>query len=139
MKWSNVKLQFESLFAKPLQGRLKIHLTAYTNTNLFDVGRGWLTLDGDELVSVQIPSVYSTNFDFRPGTLSFGEAVCAYLSLSLEEAKSASDELLCAFVFLDRRYGKRSLRNVKPSNLHSLSRLLFETRCRAEGIPISSD
>ncbi len=61
MVWSKLKKQFESFLAASLCGRLKVHVTEYTHANSMDVGRGWITLDGREIVSVQILSFYSDN------------------------------------------------------------------------------
>ncbi|MGL5079195.1 MAG: hypothetical protein ACRDBG_25625, partial [Waterburya sp.] len=65
MQWSQVKKKFESLLASCLQNRLKVHITKYRDTSNFDLGKGWITLDGKEVVSVMIPSFYSNNFLFR--------------------------------------------------------------------------
>ena len=136
MSWSKLKDRFESLFAESLKNRLRVHVTAYTRKSPFDVGRGWFTLDGHELVSVQIPSYHCNNFQFRIETLNFGAAVYEYLSMPIDQARSSSDELIAAFAYLDRRLGKRSLRVVDRSRLHPFARLLFETRCEAEGIAL---
>ncbi len=132
--WSKLRRRFESLFAECFRGRLSAHVTEYTRTNQLDVGRAWLTLDGKELVSVQIPSFYSDSFNFRTETLDFGKAVYEYVSLPIDEAKASSDELVAAFVHLDRRFGKRSLREVDPCLLHPFARQLFQARCEAEGL-----
>jgi hypothetical protein len=126
MMWSKLKKRFESLFAESLRGRLRVHVTEYTRSNPCDVGRGWFTLDGEELVSVQIPSFYSDHFNFRTETLDFGKAVYQYVSLSIDDAKDASDELVTAFVHLDRRFGKRSLKEVDPHALHLFARELHQ-------------
>ena len=135
MQWSKLKKRFESLLAPSLRGRIQVHLTEYTKTNQFDVGRGWVTLDGKEIVSVQIPSFYSNNITFSTETLDFGKALSHYLSLSIDEARASTDSLVCGFAFLDRRLGKRSLASTNTQNLHEFSRILYGVRCVAENIP----
>lgn len=100
-----------------------------------DVGRGWLTLDGKEIVSVEIPSFYSNNISFSTETLDFGKAIGQYLSLSIKDARTSTDELICGFTFLDRRVGKRSLALVNTEDLHEFSRILYSVRCAAENVP----
>ena len=97
-----------------------------------DVGRGWFSLDGEEVVSVDVPSFYTNKITFRAETLNFGEAIGEYLQMTVAEAQHSADELIQAFVFLDRRFGKRSLEKVKAAQLHEFSRRLYELRCRAE-------
>jgi predicted enzyme related to lactoylglutathione lyase len=132
MVWSKLKERFESQVATPLRGRLRVHVTRYTKSAM-DVGRGWITLDGREIVSVQIPSFYSFNFQFRTETLDFGKAIYEYLSLPIEEALASSDELIAGFALLDRRVGKRTLAKIKADQLHAFARILYDVRRAAEG------
>src|SRR4051794_15502690 len=134
MSWSQLKKKLEALLAPSLRGPLEIHVTEYTRKNAFDVGRGWITFDGKEVVSVQIPTFYSDNFRFPPGTMDFGQAVHEYLALPVSAARASSDELLVGFSFLDRRTGKRTLKGVRPESLHPFARILYELRCRVEGL-----
>ena len=66
MQWSRAKKQFESLLAPSLQKRLRVHVTEYSKSKYFKskyfksdldaagqtMGRGWITLDGNEVASV---------------------------------------------------------------------------------------
>ena len=63
-KWSKAKRKFQQLLETSLQNRLDINITEYRNTSGFDIGRGWITFDGNEIVSIMIPSFYSKNFWF---------------------------------------------------------------------------
>lgn len=131
MIWSKSKKQFESFLSPQLQGRVSIHVTAYTRTNVLNVGRGWITLDGTEVVSVGIPSFFSENFTFRIETMDFGEAVRAYLSMSIEESLTSSDELIAGFAYLDRRLGQRTLAKVERDLLHPFAQELYDIRVSA--------
>lgn len=81
MQWSKAKKRFQLLLASSLQNRLNINITEYRETSGFDIGRGWITLDNKEVVSIMIPSFYSKNF-FRTNTLDFDKAITLYIKLS---------------------------------------------------------
>ena len=101
-----------------------------------DIGRGWISVDGEEVVSVQIPSFYSGHMHFRPDTLDFGRAVGTYVDMSFSAARSSSDPLLRGLTFLDKRMGKRSLASIDSGQLHQFERVLFALRCCAEGLAL---
>ena len=128
MQWSKAKKRFEYLLASSLQNRLKVFVTKYNETSGFDIGRGWITLDGKEIVSVIIPSFYSKDFYFRTETLNFGKAIGSYIDMSIAEIKESEDELIQGFMFLDRRIGKRFLKNIQPDSLHPFSQKLYFLR-----------
>ena len=134
MQWSQAQKRFELLLAPSLKNRLKVHICEYRNTSGFDLGRGWLTFDGEEIVSVMIPSFYSKNFPFRIDTLNFAEAIIKYINLDIQEIKKSPDELINAFMFLDRRIGKRFIKNITLSSLHPFVRITYLLRSEVEKI-----
>lgn len=133
MQWSAVKHRFESLLAEKLKGRLRVHLTEYTKA-AFDIGRGWISLDGQEVVSIQIPSVYEPGMRFGVKEMNFGSAVARYINLPFEQIKASDDPLIQGLAFLDKRYGRRSLKQVKLSELHAFASMVYQLRCQLEGI-----
>jgi hypothetical protein len=134
MQWSKLQKRFEQLLAPALRGRLKIHVTSYRETMGFDVGRGWITIDGEEVLSVQTPSFYDDRITFETETLSLGCAVGAYVGMSVGEARSSPDPVIRGLAFLDRCLGKRSLASVDQDRLHAFEKALYEIRCDAEGV-----
>jgi len=134
MQWTKLQKRFEELVAPSLRGRVKVHVTGYRETRGFDVGRGWITLDGKEVVSVQIPSSYTEHMKFSLDTLDFGRAVGTYVGISISAARSSPDPLLRGLGFLDRRLGKGSLASIDEHQLHEFEKALWAVRCRAEGI-----
>jgi hypothetical protein len=134
MRWSKLQKRFEQLVAPALRRRLKIHVTSYRETKGMDVGRGWITIDGEEVLSVQTPSFYDNRIIFEPETLSLGRAVGAYVGMSLGEARSSPDPVVRGLAFLDRRLGKRSLGSVNKDRLHAFEKALSEIRFDAEGV-----
>jgi hypothetical protein len=134
MQWTKVKTRFEELVAPSLRGRVQVHVTEYRETKGFDLGRGWITLDGEEVVSVQIPAFYTRHMVFSSDTLNFGYAVGTYVAMSISAARSSPDPLLRGLAFLDRRLGRRSLLGVDKDQLHEFEMALCAVRYRAEGI-----
>lgn len=134
MKWSQAKKKFESLLASCLKNRLRVHITKYRETRNFDLGKGWITLDGKEIVSVMIPSFYSNNFSFRTSTMNFGEAIISYINMNINEIKGSNDELINGFMFLDKRIRKRSMQNIDLSSLHPFSQVIYKVRYELENI-----
>lgn len=132
MQWSGLKAKFEDLLAPSLRGRVQVHLTEYTKS-CFDIGRGWVTCDGEEVVTVDIPSFYTNHMLFRTETLDFGQAIGEYVQMPIHEAMHSSDEIIQGLVFLDRRLGQRSLDKINSEYLHEFARRLYELRCRIEG------
>lgn len=133
MKWSKAKKQFELLLAPSLSKRVQVHVTEYTKARS-DVGRGWITLDGDEVIFIEIPSFYDGNIQFSTDTMNFGQAIYNYLSLSIEDAIASNDAIINGFSFLDKRFGKRRLKEVDVTSLHPFSHQLYLLRCNIEGI-----
>lgn len=134
MQWSQAKKRFESLLALSLKDRLKIYITKYRDTSGFDIGRGWITFDGNEIISVMIPSFYSNNFSFRTETLNFGEAIIEYANMNIQEIKESQDELINGFMFFDKRIGKRFIKGIDINCLHSFARVTYSLRCKSEKI-----
>jgi hypothetical protein len=132
MRWSRVKKAFESLLAERLKGRLQVHVTEYSKS-AFDIGRGHISVDGHEFVSVQVPSFYDKHFHFETTVMDFGKAVGAYVNLPFQQAVASTDPIVRGLTFLDARFGKRSLQSVDPDALHAFARVTYDLRCRFEG------
>lgn len=142
MQWSRAKKQFESLLAPSLQKRLRVHVTEYSRASRDAsdqvMGRGWITLDGDEVMSMPIPTPRDSPLGLPPDTMSLGQAVRVYLDLTLDEASTSDDALIRGFTFLDRRLGKRRLKRIEASELDGFSALTYGLRCQAEGVRVST-
>ena len=89
-----------------LQNRLKVHITKYRETKNFDLGKGWITLDNQTVVSIMIPSFYDQDFLFPTETMNFGEAIVNYVNMNIDEIKQSPDELINGLVFLDKNWQK---------------------------------
>jgi hypothetical protein len=134
MQWTKVRKRFAELVAPSLRGRVQVHVTRYRETGELDVGRGWVTVDGEEVVFVQTPSFYTEHMHLSIDTLHFGRAVGTYIEMSIGAARSSPDPLLRGLAFLDRRLGKGSLASVDENQLHEFEKAHWAVRCRAERI-----
>ncbi|MBK9572132.1 MAG: hypothetical protein IPO43_05105 [Rhodoferax sp.] len=133
MQWSRIKSTFESLLAEKLQGRLRVHVTEYTKAPM-DIGRGWITLDGTEIVSVQVPSFYDNSIYFEAEAIDFGAAIGFYVGMPFDEIRAAREPIIQGLAFLDRRMGKRHLKAVDVGTLHEFANIIYQTRCKVEGL-----
>jgi hypothetical protein len=138
MQWSKLKKRYEERLATCLRGRLRVHLTEY-RTNSMDVGRGWMTLDGKQVCSIQIPSFYDDGIVFESWHLDFGRAIGEYLTMSVEDALTSPHPTVLALAFLDKKMGKRRLQTYDSENLHDFPRITYALRCELEGIVPDED
>lgn len=135
MQWSKLKKRFEDRLADCFERRLAIHVTEY-RTNRMDVGRGWITLDGAEVCSVQVPSFYDDERIYSTETYNFGQAVGEYLNMAVEDALVSEHPIVQALAFLDRKVGKRRLQKIDAEALHDLPLTTYRLRCELEGIKV---
>jgi hypothetical protein len=56
------------------------------------------------------------------------------LSMSIENIIKSENPIIRAFGIIDKRFGKRRLREFDDTNEHTLVRMLYRFRCEAEGI-----
>jgi len=139
LQWSKLKKIFKQRLADSLRNRLDIHVTEYNKANTMDVGRGWLTLDGNEVCSIQIPSFYDDRIAFESWVLDFGRAVGEYVAMTVEEALESPHPTVQALAFLDKKMGKRRLQKIDKESLHDFPRITYELRCDVEGIVPDTD
>ncbi|XOZ33955.1 hypothetical protein ACMDCT_01585 [Halomonadaceae bacterium KBTZ08] len=133
MQWSKLKKRHTDLLAESLRGRLDIHVTEIRKVPV-DLGLAWITFKGEKIVSVTIPTFYDRNFDFSTDTADFGRAIGFIVENDIEQLKNSNDPVVRGLIFLDRRVGKRYLQQVESSSLHPFTRVLFQLRCRADGL-----
>ncbi len=73
------------------------------------------------------------------GMWQLDEALFGYLNMSIDDAIESDNPIIRAFAILDRRFGKRRLKDFDSSSENPLVRTLHRFRCDAEGIKIQSD
>ena len=153
MRWSKLKSRVEGFFAPSVAGREELRDPWYRSTGQM-VGRGWMTLDGEEIGSFSDAKWWKEHWRRRQqygetwedveiglheaGLLSrndFYEALYRYLEISLEDAMASENPIARGLAMLDGRLGKRRLRTLHlPPAEHPLVHLLLAVRCEAEGV-----
>jgi hypothetical protein len=163
MKWSKLKKQVEDSFAESIKGRVHIYSTHYQCS----CGRGWITVDGEELVDLSTMLtglIYRCAYheatktdcathpavpdeDRKPGNLvepgefsrfDLHEACWEYIHSSLNASLSSKHPLIVSLAVLNAKVGKGMLKKLAEQKLHPLTRALLEIRLKAEAAPNNS-
>ena len=158
MKWSKLKQTVEQKFADCLKKRVRIYATRYTTGSYFMV-RGWITVDGKEIASFSTPDNYG-KFGWNTPDISEripqenrteGAAVekgefsrsdlinsCRdFINMNIDDAFESDNPIIKALAVLDKRLGKRRLRNINTESLHPLVLTLLYLRMECEGISVN--
>jgi hypothetical protein len=157
MKWSKLKKLVEESFAQSVKGRVYLYSTRYQCS----CGRGWITLDGKEMVDLSTMLsglIYrcdyheSTKTDCarhpavpdearKPGNLvepgefsrfDLHKACWEYIHQSVDESLQSDNPLIVSIAVLNAKVGKGRLRDLAGKKLHPLTRALLEFRLKAE-------
>jgi hypothetical protein len=158
MKWSKVKKLVEDSFADSVKRRVEVFSTRYQCS----CGRGWITVDGEELVdlSTRLSSMIyrcayhetsNTPYPKHPAVASEdrtegklvedGEfsrfdlhlACWNYLHQSINDSIASENPLIKSLAVLNAKVGKGRLSKLRKEELHPLTRSLLEFRVSAEG------
>ena len=153
MRWSKLKKRVEERMAPSVAGRVRLFVTRYKGEEE-DVGRWAIRFDGREVEGLSELTSRWRQEQLRAGGRSadeargiqlsegthdlrqFYRALEDYLNLSIEEALASPDVLIRSLALLDRRTGKRRLRQVSAAGLHPLEATCLAFRRRAENIRI---
>jgi hypothetical protein len=158
MRWSGVRKRVESRFADSVRGRVHLYSTRYECS----CGRGWITVDGEEIANLCTFSSWTRHRAIFHETSSTrcarhravedrertprllverGEfsrfdlhlACWDFLHLKLPEALASENPLIVSLAVLDARTGRRKLETLRREALHPLTRALLEFRLAIEG------
>jgi len=164
MMWSKIKKNVESKFTDKLKGRIQIYITSYGNDydtkDLYN--RGWITIDGNEVVNFSTPDAFFLNrndyhyttptdcarakekaYERTPDNLiekgefsKFDLSNCCYafLDMNIDEAISHESPIIQLLATLDKRLGKRRLIKLSEQELHPLTNFFLNVRLEAEQI-----
>ncbi|MBI5959822.1 MAG: hypothetical protein HY866_13865 [Chloroflexi bacterium] len=168
MKWSKLKKTAEELLAASLQGRVQYHYTRYGPGESEIMTRAWITLDQEEILTastaIWIREFFKLPLDMRQArledadnlisskahvnllqqnilsTYQFVHSLELYLGLPIDAAMASPNPIIRAFSMLDRRLGKRRLKQIKLTQTeHECSKKCYEIRCEAEGLKLSAN
>lgn len=166
MVWSKLKQNIENNFCGSLVKRLKLYTTTYgSNYDLQDLyNRGWITVDGIEVVNFSTPEVFfrytrdlnaTTPTKYPANTIKkeyvhrtpncltekgefskYDLTYCcsAFLSMSIEDAMEHESPIIQMLAVVDKRLGKRRLTVLNEKELHPLVRYFLDLRLDAKGI-----
>jgi len=152
MIWTKLKKLSEDLLATSLQSRVEYHLTRYGSGVSAFMTRGWITFDGHEIVSCSTikhirKSYYLTGKWYsdekstldelqRQGIFTRQEYVAAlseYIRSPVQSALQSVNPITRAIVLLNRRIGKRTLRQMTfPEDELQIVKDFYCIRCQAE-------
>ena len=154
MQWSKLKSRVKDLICPELHGVIDFHVTQYRKAHSW-ISEAWVTVNGErifdcgsrtyarELAYEFLASKASRNAELveilkrreihEPQQM--GEAMRAYLDMSVAEALKSDNPFIKALAIVDRRVGKRTIEklNIDDSE-HSLVRAFYELRCAKTNI-----
>lgn len=139
MSWSQLRKQMKTFLCEPLVKRLDFHLTSYRidrKQEKLDLlgapGRGWITLDGKEIVNFAQPNPWGASNQVEVDGVGlrqdFYEVIRDYPQLSIEEALQSPNYLVQGFAVVDRRVGKKRLLRMNSEQLHPFVKMMYELR-----------
>ena len=157
MRWSKVKKLVEDSFAESVKKRIKVYSTHYQCS----CGRGWITIDGEELVDFSTMlsgNIYGYVYHETTNTICAkhsavkgdertegkliedGEfsrfdlhiACWDYLHQSIKDSLESENPLIKSLAILSAKVGKGRLGEIAKQNLHPLTRALLDFRLEAE-------
>jgi len=159
-------MKIEKNFSENLKGSVKLYITTYGSS--YDVqdlyNRGWITVDGIEVVNFSTPDAFflyqrdlnattPTKYianevtkeyvDRTPNRLAekgefskFDLTYCCneFLNMSIEKAMVHASPIIQMLAVMDKRLGKRRLVVLDEKELHPLVRYFLNFRLEAEGL-----
>jgi hypothetical protein len=150
MRWSKLKSEIENRFCDSLQKRISIYSTAYGNCTC---GHAWITLD-KKIIANFCTRAY---FNKSMGNLDNGkyddlkntygelsrqdiyESCWSYVhDLSIEDVLKSEDALIQTLSVIDKRVGKRRLKQLEVELMHPLAKFLLEERLKVENLIIEA-
>lgn len=162
MRWTKLKSKIESRFCDSMKKRVSINSTRY---GACTCGHAWITLDKKLIANFCTRAFWNTNpvFDEKTGRWVHGEMIneknkkydnlkntygelsrqdvyesCwAYIhDLSIEQAVLSDNPLIQSLAMIDKRLGKRKIKEIDIKLLHPLANRLLKERIEAEKINV---
>ena len=146
MQWSKLKSRVQDLISPELKKRIDFHVTSYRKSH-DGADKVWILIDGVKVFSCNYyHSERATAEAFYSGLRAehiksyldereihtprdFGQTMRLYLEMPIADALRSSDALIKAFAFVDRRVGKRAIRQLEISESeHTLVKAFYELR-----------
>ena len=160
MQWSKLKTRVKGFICPELKDVIDFHVTQYRKAHSW-ISESWITVHGERVfdcgsrtyareAAYEVLSHEDSSSDVAGEIWNMhkilkrreihepqymGEAMRAYLDLSIDEALKSDNPLIKALAIVDRRVGKRTLERLEIDNTeHSLVRTFYELRCASAQI-----
>jgi hypothetical protein len=119
MRWSKLKQRIESGFAPEIAERVEVHTTRYRRAH-DGAGRSWITVDGAEIINMDMLSGELFPFETRAACGRYAaydlpNSMRAFLNMNIGDALQSQNPLIRALAVIDRRIGKRRIQLLDPS------------------------
>ena len=144
MSWGKLRKNVKEFLCPALAKRLDFHITSYHRDNSDAdrryLGRGWITLDGEEILSFSGKAVHwagatpNAADETTADRQYLYEAIKLYPQLSLDHAFNSTSYIIQALALVDRRMGKNRLTKFDISDRHPFVVRMYELRCEVDGI-----
>lgn len=153
MQWSKLKTRVKSFICPELQNVIDFHVTQYRKAHCW-ISESWITVNGERIFDCGSRTYFMAwwieswrredsnepnNFKDLVAALAeqeihepkeMGSAMREYLDLPIEKALSSNDPFIKALAIVDRRVGKRRLKQIEIDDAeHSLVKSFYELRC----------
>jgi hypothetical protein len=157
MRWSKLRKLVEDSFAESVRGRVQVYSTRYRCS----CGRGWVTIDGEELANLctelsdlKYGAIFhettkvtcakhsavkdeerASGNTVEPGEFSRFDlhAACwEYVHSSVNDSLGSENPLVVSLAVLHAGVGKGRLRKLSTQQLHPLTSALLNFRMKAE-------
>jgi hypothetical protein len=131
MQWSKIKSRAESFICDSLKGRIEFFSTWYRDSGKDHIGRATILLDKKEVFEADTWKRIFNRNEFE--RLDLHDALIEYPLLAINEALSSENPIIRGLAMVDKRFGKRSLREIKlDKDEHEFVKLMFNLRCETE-------
>jgi len=136
LQWSKLKKRVEQLFREGLQGRVELFSTWYYKGGSPHRGRAVILVDKQEVFEANTDKwIFAKENQDEFERLEFHDALEQYLSLSIEDALMSDNFLIRSLSMIDRRLGKRRLRQIRLEEKdYRLIKIMYKLRCEVERI-----
>lgn len=160
MQWSKLKTRVKGFICPELKDSIDFHVTRYRKAHSW-ISESWITVNGEKIfdcgsrtyareaayewlsskesisdlegLDLNMQEILKRREIHEPQHM--GEAMRAYLDLSINEALKSDNPFIKALAIVDRRVGKRTIEKLEIDNAeHSLVKAFYELRCASARI-----
>jgi len=117
VQWSKLKSRIRDFICPELRGRIDFHVTSYRHSH-DEAEKCWITVDGQRILTLGWYAYHCKHSDADDQTREqlaihppqhLGDAMRAYLDMSVTQALESENPFIRALAIVDRRVGVRSL------------------------------